>query len=218
MHIGGANPRTWRVPLAAVIVALILAGMLHGGPGEASELEDRTAASQDQHVQRVVREMELSPRLGPPGTVVSVRASLLPALTPVQLVIGGTQSGFEALALGQTDADGNFAGVVEVPSWSKRDQLHRFIVFNLYFSTVLAESTIFHVTDADGAVVRDGQIGSSGSECTTLDGSDGERYRLIGATDGLDAGDTVVVEGVLSESDEGCGEGLSFELMVISIR
>ncbi len=218
MHVGGANSRTQRVPLVAAIIALILAGMFQGGPGEASELEARTAASRNQHVRRVVREVELSPRIGPPGTLVSVRSSLLPALTPVQLVIGGTQSGFEGLALGQTDADGNFEGAVEVPSWSKRDQLHRFIVFNLYFSTVLAESTIFHVTDADGVVVRDGQIGSSGSECTTLEGDDGERYRLIGATDELEVGDRVVAEGVLSESDAGCGEGVSLDLTLISIR
>ncbi|MCH7825673.1 MAG: hypothetical protein IH849_12795 [Acidobacteria bacterium] len=218
MHVGGTNAPTRRVPLAAAILALILAGTLHGGPGEASELEDRPAASRNQHVRRVVREVELSPRLGPPGTRVILRASLLPALTPVQLVIGGTQSGFEGLALGQTDADGNFEGVVEVPSWSKRDQLHRFIVFNLYFSTVLAESAIFHVTDADGVVVRNGELGSSGSECTTLEGDDGERYRLIGATDELEAGNRVVVEGVLSESDEGCGEGLSLDLTLISIR
>ncbi len=218
MHVGGTNSRPRREPLAAAIIVLILAGMFHGGPGEASELEDRTAPSQDQHIRRVVREMERSARLGPPGTVVSVKTGLLPALTPVQLVIGGTQSGFEGLALGQTDAEGNFEGVVEVPSWSKRDQLHRFIVFNLYFSTVLAESTIFHVTDADGAIVREGHIGSSGSECTTLEGNDGERYRLIGATDELEAGTRVVVEGVISESDESCGEGLSLDLTLVSIR
>ena len=218
MSIGGASLHRRLGPSAAAISALILVAMLPGGPGEAAALEDRTATSQSQHIQRVVREIELSPRLGPPGTVVSVRASLLPALTPVQLVIGGTQSGFEGLALGQTDADGNFDGVAEVPSWSKRDQLHRFIIFNLYFSTVLAESMIFHVTDADGVVVREGDVGSPGTECTTLEGNDGERYRLIGATDELEAGDRVVVEGVLSESDEGCGEGLSLDLTLISIR
>jgi len=217
MSIGSASPQRRWGPSAAAVLALILAVMLPGGPGEAAESEERTATSQSQHIQRVVREIELSPRLGPPGTVVSVRASLLPALTPVQLVIGGTQSGFEGLALGQTDADGNFNGVVEVPSWSKRDQLHRFIIFNLYFSTVLAESMIFHVTDTDGAVVREGEIGSSGTGCTTLEGNDGERYRLIGAMDELEAGNRVVVEGVLSESDEGCGEGLSLDLTLVSI-
>jgi hypothetical protein len=66
---------------------------------------------------------------------------------------------------------------------------------------------------------RDGELGSSGPACTTLEGDDGERYHLISVTDGLEPGDKVVVEGILSESDEeGCGEGLSLDLTLISIK
>jgi len=218
MSIDGAFPRTRWTPWTAAILVLALAGALHGGPERAAAREDRTVGSGSQQPQRVVRELELSPRIGPPGTRVTLRASLLPALTPVQLAIGATESGFEALAAAQTDADGNVEGTVEVPAWAARGKQHRFIIFNLYFSTVLAESRVFHVTDANGAVLRDGELGSSGAECTTLEGDDGERYRLIGATGDLDAGDRVVVEGVLSVSDEGCGEGLSLDLTLTSIR
>ena len=214
---GTSPPRLWASSAAAILV-LALASVLHGAPEEAWGQESRAAGSLNQQPQRVVRELELSPRIGPPGTRVTLRASLLPALTPVQLAIGATESGFEALAAAQTDADGNVAGTVEVPAWAAQGKQHRFIIFNLYFSAVLAESRIFHVTDANGAVVRDGELGSSGAECTTLQGDDGERYRLIGVIDGLGAGDRVVVEGVLSVSDEGCGEGLSLDLALTSIR
>jgi hypothetical protein len=99
-----------------------------------------------------------------------------------------------------------------VPSWVQRDQTHRFITFNLYFSRILAESMIFHVTDADGRVVRTGVVGVAGSDCLALEGDDGERYRLTGATGELEAGSRARLEGTLTEAPAGCGEELTLEL------
>jgi hypothetical protein len=149
---------------------------------------------------------------------VTVTAGLLPAITPVQLAIGATRSGFEGLALTLTDPNGALAETVTVPQWARRDQIHRFNLINLYFTAVYAESGIFHVTDADGKVVREGEVGSSGPACPTLVGDDGERYRLTGAAAGREPGERVIVEATLSESREGCGEDLSLSLEIISIR
>ena len=218
MSIVGVFPRLRWNSAATALLAVIFVGLLDGGPPAAAGREHRAVGLQSQAHQRVVRLVELSPRFGPPGTSVTLTVRLMPAMTPVQLSIGGTQSGFEALALAQTSPDGDLEETVELPAWTKRDRPHRFIVFNLYFSTVLAESGIFHVTDADGTIVREGAVGSSGGDCPTLEGDDGERYRLIGATQGREIGDRVVVEGAISESDEGCGEGLSLDLTIISLQ
>lgn len=159
----------------------------------------------------MARVLEVSPRIGPPGTPVTVKAVGMPSLTPVQLSLGAT-GGFEALALALTSIDGEVEGVLEVPEWAQRDETHRFIAFNLYFTAILAESAIFHVTDVDGVVEREGEIGRAGEACLTLEGDDEERYRLTGATDGLVVGGHAQLEGVLSLSTEGCGEELTLAL------
>lgn len=210
------GPRSTRTPAAAVL-ALMLAAVFLAGDREAIGQEQRPGADPP-HVGRVVRAVEQSPRIGAAGTQVTLNARGLPALTPVQIVIGATRLGFEELALAQTSIDGEMEATVVIPEWSKRGQPHRFIVFNVYFSSVLAESGIFHVTDAEGKVVREGWVGTSGSACVVLEGDDGEGYRLIGPTDRLQIGDRASVEGVLRESEDGGGEGLSLNLELDSIR
>jgi hypothetical protein len=215
MSIGDPAQRPRRFSPAAAIATLILTALLCVGSGQAQERGGQEAGDR---AHQPMRPTELSPRLGPPGTPVTVTAGLLPAITPVQLAIGATRSGFEGLALTLTDPNGALAETVTVPQWARRDQIHRFILFNLYFTAVYAESGIFHVTDANGRVVREGEVDTSGPACPTLVGDDGERYRLTGATEGIIAGARVVVEATLSESDEGCGEGVSLNLEILSIR
>lgn len=211
-----AAAKRWR-PLTAIaaIVAIVLIGAI--ARHAAAQPPQEPAAQQ--HVDaRAGRVVEITPRVGPPGTEVTLEASSMPSLTPVQLAIGATRSGFEAIALGFTTIDGDLEATVVVPDWAKADQTHRFIAFNLYFSAILAESPIFHVTDAEGRVMRTGTIGSAGPGCPTLEGDDGERYRLTGDTVDLRVGEHVRLEGLLSENDAGCGEELSFDLEVRSGR
>jgi hypothetical protein len=217
---GDRRPPRKHVAAVATGVGLILlfgvGGVRQDGPA-AAFARQQGAAEQEPHIaERVVRTVELTPRIGTAGTRVTLTASRLPSLTPVQIVIGATRSGFEGLVLAQTSIDGDLRASVEIPGWTHRDQPHRFLVFNAYFSSVLAESGIIHVTDADGRVVREGTVGSAGPACATLEGDDGERYRLVGRTQDLVAGDRAVVEGVIREADDGCGENLSFELVLAS--
>jgi hypothetical protein len=212
-----SNPAPLARPLTliAAIAGVAITGMMV--PRAYSQPPQEPAAQQ--HVDaRAGRVVEISPRVGPPGTEVTLRASSMPSLTPVQLAIGATRSGFEAIALGFTTIDGDLEAVVTVPDWAKPEQTHRFIAFNLYFSSILAESPIFHVTDAAGRVVREGTVGSAGAACPTLEGDDGERYRLTGDTGDLRVGEHVRLQGPLSENDAGCGEELWFDLEVASGR
>jgi hypothetical protein len=166
-----------------------------------------------QPVHAVERPTQLLPASGPPGTEVTLRASLLPALTPVQVAIGGTRSGFEALTLALTDHNGELVETVTVPSWAARDRAHRFIIFNAYFSAVYAATGLFHVTDEEGRVLREGSISTSEGGCPLLHGVDNEQYALVGAVDGsLRPGTRVVVEGRLTRS-EPCGEVPALEVL-----
>lgn len=196
---------------AVLLIGALTAGGAVGATGSAAPVQDHVNA-------RPNRPVVVSPRLGPPGTQVSLRVLSMPAMTPVQLALGATGTGFEALALGYTSMDGELQELVVVPEWSKPDETHRFIIFNLYFTAILAESAIFHVTDADGVVERVGTVAQSGPGCLFLEGDDDERYRLRGATDELTVGDAVSLAGRLVESTEGCGEDLSLDLEIRSIR
>ncbi len=201
------------VPAVAPVVATAFAPAGMAGAAFAQQ----QSAGQEPHIaERVVRLVELSPQIGKAGTLVTLTASRLPSLTPVQIVIGATRSGFEGLVLAQTSIDGDLRASVAIPEWTHRDQPHRFIVFNAYFSSVLAESGIIHVTDAEGRVVREGTVGSAGPGCAVLEGDDGIHYRLVGPTGSLIAGNRAVVEGVIREAGEGCGENMPFELVLES--
>jgi hypothetical protein len=160
------------------------------------------------------RPTTLSPTSGPPGTVVTVRGSFLPAITPVQVALGGTQSGFEALRLVLTNRAGEMEEVVEIPDWAKRDRAHRFIIFDAYFSP-LSASPLFHVTDENGLVVRQGKIEEVRGGCVVLRGDDEELYFLMGARPGLAEGDDVSVEGRFT-SPGPCGEGLALQVIQLN--
>ena len=156
------------------------------------------------------RPTTLTPSSGPPGTVVTVRGSFLPAITPVQVALGGTQSGFEALRLVLTNRAGEMEEVVEIPDWAKRDRAHRFIIFDAYFSP-LSASPLFHVTDENGLLVRRGKIEEVRGGCVFLRGDDEELYILMDAGPDLAVGDGVSVEGRLASSGP-CGEGLALQV------
>jgi len=160
------------------------------------------------------RPTTLSPTSGPPGTVVTVRGSFLPAITPVQVALGGTQSGFEALRLVLTNRAGEMEEVVEIPQWAKRDRAHRFIIFDAYFNP-LSASPLFHVTDEDGILVRQGIIEEVRSGCVFLLGDDEERYILRDVGTGLAVGDGVSVEGRFTGPGP-CGDGLTLQVLQLT--
>lgn len=158
------------------------------------------------------RPIVASPQSGPPGTVVTLRPMHLPAVTPVQISIGGTRSGFEVLGQMMTDQQGELSGPLtfRVPEWTERDRTYVFMVLDLYFKP-LAASPVFYVTAEDGTVLRQGLIGGPGAPCPTLHDEEGVSYGLTGATKGLLPGDSVAVEGIVSDR-AACGDGPSIEV------
>lgn len=152
------------------------------------------------------------PSSGPPGTVVTLRPMHLPAVTPVQVSIGGTRSGFEVLAQMMTDAQGELTGPVSfrVPEWTERDRTYVFMVLDLYFKP-LAASPVFYVTGADGTILRQGAVRTGGERCAVLQDEEGVAYSLTGATGKLLPGDTVAVEGAVSHGSA-CGDGPAIDV------
>jgi len=148
------------------------------------------------------RPASMSPTSGPPGTHVDLEVSLLPALTPMQVAIGGTRFGFEELILTMTDQHGNLSVTVEIPEWAAADRSHRFIIFNAYFTNVHAATSLFHVTDSEGKIRREGEVTWTGPECVTLTTADHEVYDLVGELGGLEMGARVSLEGWILSSDE----------------
>ena len=183
---------------ASVTAAMFMLGF---GATQKSAAQERGHVSvSESSLDSVARRIEsMSPRSGPPGTVVTLRSTNMPVITPVRIGVGALRFGFEEVAQVMTSNRGVLSLTVEVPEWAQRDLIHRFIVFDFYFHPI-ALSDIFHVTDADGMVVRRGQLTAEGVECPALRGDDGLLYTLTGDLADNKAGDEVIVEGRLAET------------------
>lgn len=178
--------------------ALSLAPLLPGG-GLAAQQESRQPARTE--AADSARVVAFSPQSGPPGTTVTVRARELPSITPVYLTLGGTSSGFEVLGdMLITDLEGELSETVRIPTWATHDQLHLFVVMDVYFGRLTA-SEPFHVTGPDGTLSRKGRIERVRGGCTALRGDDSRLYAVRGAPDPLAVGERVVVEGTVATSD-----------------
>ncbi len=168
----------------------------------------------DSALDSLARRIEsMSPRSGPPGTIVTLRSTNMPAITPVRIGVGALRFGFEEVAQVMTSNRGVLSTTVEVPEWAQRDLIHRFIVFDFYFNPI-ALSDIFHVTDAVGMVQRRGQLTAEGVECRALRGDDGVLYTLTGSLAEFKAGDEVIVEGTLPEASI-CMQGTTIQVVRI---
>ncbi len=195
--------------ITAVAVTLAL------GPTEQTVAQERgRVAVADSALDSLARRIEsMSPRSGPPGTIVTLRSTNMPAITPVRIGVGALRFGFEEVAQVMTSNQGVLSTTVDVPEWAQRDLIHRFIVFDFYFNPI-ALSDIFHVTDADGLVLRRGQLTAEGVECPTLRGDDGVLYTLTGDLAEFKAGDEVIVEGTLPEMSI-CMQGTTIQVVRI---
>jgi hypothetical protein len=163
---------------------------------------DTLVDERDRSLHALDRPASMRPSSGPPGTQVDLEVGLLPALTPMQVAIGGTRFGFEELILTLTDQHGNLSVTVEIPEWAAAERAHRFIIFNAYFTSVHAATSLFHVTDSDGKIWREGEVTWTGPECATLTTADDEVYDLVGDLEGLEMGARVVVSGWILSSEE----------------
>ena len=195
-----ALQRQGRRAVHAASVAVAVLTLALGATQKAAAQERGRVGVSETSLDSIARRVEfMSPRSGPPGTVVTLRSTNMPAVTPVRIAVGALRFGFEEVAQVMTSDRGVLSTTVEVPQWAQRDLIHRFIVFDFYFVPI-ALSDIFHVTDSDGMVLRRGQLTNEGVECPALRGDDGVLYTLIGDIAEFEAGDEVTIEGTLPDA------------------
>lgn len=182
--------------VGGLVTAFLMGAMVFTFGANPLVAQDLTPA--DPPAPEVDRPTSVTPWNGPPGTRVTVRGELLPAITPVHVALGGTRIGFEALTLTLTSRSGGLEETVEIPQWARNDRVHRFIISDAYFSP-LALSALFHVTGPDGTILRVGRVAEVREGCVAMDGDDEERYSLTGALDGVSVGDRLEVEALILE-------------------
>jgi hypothetical protein len=199
---GSIRPSGWIPMLVIASLYFAVAELPAQTPPGQPLPHDTLTEDRERSAHAAERRAVMVPFSGPPGTRVDLVVSLLPALTPMQVAIGGTRSGFEQLILALTDQQGDLAVTVEIPEWVSSERAHRFIIFNAYFTSVHAATPLFHVTDAEGKIRREGEITWKGPECVTLTTADDEIYDLTGNLEGLALGARVSVEGWILQSDE----------------
>ncbi|WP_419164260.1 DUF5818 domain-containing protein [Candidatus Palauibacter sp.] len=146
---------------------------------------------------RQIQTME--PRMGPPGTEVSLYTENIPLQARVVVGMGAVGTGFEELGTGDQGEFGEIGATVRVPEDATWDRAVVFIIFNGNFApTGLTDP--FHVTDSAGRVQRTGVIVRRENECVIFEDRDGYAYSLTGAIGDVRPGDDVIVEGTPSRS------------------
>ena len=213
MRIKASRRRRDAGPLCVVAIAAV-GIVLAFGPGREVAAQNPTPLETSLHA--VTRRVEtVTPRSGQSGTVVTLRATGMPAITPVRIGLGATEAGFEEIGQAMTTDGGELSLTVTVPSWVRPNLTHIFIVFDFYFVPI-AVSDEFFVLAPDGTVVREGRIMNSVGECSApallTDG--GVLYTLVGDISGFEAGDRVRVEGGIAASTL-CPKGATIEVQRI---
>lgn len=146
---------------------------------------------------RQIQTME--PRIGPPGTEVSLYTENIPLQARVVVGLGAIGTGFEELGTGDQGEFGEIGATVSVPETATWDRAVVFIIFNGNFAPT-GLSDPFHVTDDAGRIQRTGTIAGQENGCVTFEDRDGYFYTLAGDVGDAAAGDYLVVEGAASRS------------------
>lgn len=200
-------------PVAVVAMAAVGAVL---GLGTSMEVAAQTSQPLEAPMHSISRRIQtVSPGSGRAGSFVTLKATGMPAITPVRIGLGATEVGFEEIAQVMTTETGELSLTVTVPTWTKPDLTHVFIVFDIYFVPI-AVSDEFYVLAADGTVVREGRITNPVGECISpgLLTNQGMLYTLVGDLVGFEAGDRVIVEGGVAESTL-CPQGATIEVLRI---
>lgn len=154
---------------------------------------------------------EITPLHGPRGTEVTVYTENLPLQAKVHVGVGATRTGFEALAEGDQGMWGEVSGIITIPETAPYDRALMIVAFDAIFAPI-GLSDPFHVTRPDGTLQRTGVITSEGVECLAMRDGDDFLYTLVGNTDGLAAGDSVVIEARYVETSI-CQQGTTLEVI-----
>ena len=213
MRIKASRQRRDGSPLRVVAIAAMGIAL---GFGTGQEVAAQNPNPLETALHAVSRRVEtVSPRSGRAGTVVTLRATGMPAITPVRIGLGATEVGFEEIGQAMTTDGGELSLTVTVPSWTRPNLTHVFIVFDFYFVPI-AVSDEFFVLAPDGTVVRQGRITNAVGDCSApaLLTDEGVLYTLVGDLSGFEAGDRVIVEGGIAESTL-CPQGATIEVLRI---
>ncbi|MXW68125.1 MAG: hypothetical protein F4Z72_14150 [Gemmatimonadales bacterium] len=146
---------------------------------------------------RQIQTME--PRIGPPGTEVSLYTENIPLQARVVVGLGAIGTGFEELGTGDQGEFGEIGATVSVPETATWDRAVVFIIFNGNFAPT-GLSDPFHVTDEAGRIQRTGTIAGQENGCVTFEDRDGYSYTLAGDLGDAATGDYLIVEGAASRS------------------
>ena len=190
-------------PMARTLFALGLLG-LFATPAEAQR---RVAPDSLRQIQ------DVAPMYGPAGTEVQIFTENLPLQAKVHLGIGATRTGFEALIEAEQGMWGEVGGTITIPETAPWDRAVLLVAFDAIFAPI-GLSRPFTVTRADGIFQRTGEISDEGVECLAMRDGDGFLYSLIGNTDGLEAGQSVVLQGRYVEASI-CMQGITMEVVEI---
>lgn len=157
------------------------------------------------------RIQNVEPLSGPVGTEVSIYTENLPLQAKVHVGVGATRTGFEALLEAEQGVWGEIEATITIPETAPWDRAVLLVAFDATFAPI-GLSDPFHVTRADGMLQRTGEITSEGVECLAMRDTDGFLYTLVGNTDGLVAGEPVVVEARYVETSI-CMQGTTLEVV-----
>jgi len=172
--------------LCGVLTLLLLSA-------EVGVAQRRVAPDSLRHIQ------DMTPRSGPPGTLVSIHTENLPLQGSVHIGVGAVGAGFETLAQSTQGEWGEISASVRIPLSARWDQPLFLIIFNGNFSPT-GISDPFLVTNAEGMVRRRGRITDEGVYCVTMRDEDDTLYTLTGELGSVQPGDEVVAEGVYVDS------------------
>jgi hypothetical protein len=150
----------------------------------------------------------ISPRWGPAGTEVHIRASGLPRSTTVYVALGALNMGYEVDHVEKTNDRGELTATLTLSDRHRThwDHFHHVVILQEESSGVLAISDAFHITNEAGLVQRRGVVEIVQPGCAALRSWDGLTYALTGdqaLVFAASAGAEVVVEGAMAES--ACG-------------
>jgi hypothetical protein len=150
----------------------------------------------------------ISPRWGPTGTAVHIRAHDLPANTTVFVALGALNMGYEVDHVEKTNERGELTSTLTIPDRHRThwDHFHHVVILREENSEALAISDPFHITNGEGFVQRRGVVEIIQPGCAALRSWDGLMYALTGEQATVFAaspGFEVVVEGAMAEGT--CG-------------
>lgn len=187
-------------PLAATLFAVVWT--LPGTSQLVAQAHPNSSAPEE------IRQIQsISPRSGPPGTMVSLSTLNLPFEARIHVGVGAMGQGFEALAEVQQGRLGEIATRLEVPDDAPLDRPIVFIAFNAIFAPI-GMSDAFHVTDEEGMIRRTGDVISRQDGCVLFRDRDGYEYELTEGTADLPPEGEVRLEGVFFDGGV-CTDGPS---------